>query len=106
MSNLNQQNIVLTVANIDLQFTVTRDIFNQFTNEMVPNDKVAPANQFLARSINDDSKADFAKIVKDYPGSEIEIAGALAEEYKPDLSIIVKKPKTNANKSSDAPTAN
>lgn len=94
---MNEQKIVLEVNNVDMNFLVTREIFDKYSDEMGMNDKVAPSNQFLARSVEKDSKKDLMEFLKTTPGGEIELAGVLATEFKPDTSIVVK-PRSNAAK--------
>jgi hypothetical protein len=87
----NEQKLTLDIGDISLNFTLNRDIFNKYANEMQMNDKVAPSHNFLMRCVDADSKDALKAFVDDTPGSEIELAGALASEYKPDTQIVVKK---------------
>ncbi len=86
----NVQALAICVGLIEMNFTVTRDIFNKYTNEISADNKVAPSHNFLLRSVDDDSKDELKKFIADNPGSEIELANALASEYKPDTEIVVK----------------
>jgi len=91
MSDKNRQELTLELDGKDVDFTVTREHFNRYTNDINMNDKVAPSQQFVMRCVEDDSKEDLKQYIKDTPGSEIELAGALSSEYKPDIEIVVKK---------------
>lgn len=91
MSNKNEQLLALEIDDLELKFKVTRDIFNKYTNEIQANDKVAPSHNFLMRSVESESKEDLKTYIKENPGSELDLAGTLSAEYKPDTNIVVKK---------------
>ena len=98
MNDKNTQSFDLDVDGKEIGFTVTRDIFNKYTNEMNMTDKVAPSHNFLMRCVDDESKTDLKAHLTATPGSEIEIAGELAAAYKPDTKITVKPRKTAPSK--------
>lgn len=87
----------VTVGDIDLDFEVETDDFNQYLNEQMPNDKVAPAYNFLARTVKDESKDALKKIALDdgKPNGIVvlQIAGVLAEQFGAGVQISLKKPK-------------
>ena len=87
----NKQEFTLELNGKDVDFTVTREHFNRYTNDINMNDKVAPSQQFVMRCVEEDSKENLKEYIKSTPGSEIDIAGALSTEYKPDTEIVVKK---------------
>lgn len=94
----NQANLSVTVTGVALSFTVGRDDYNWYINNITQNNKVAPSHNFLMRTVDGHCEADLKNILNDSPGSEVQIAGAVLEEYTPDLDIVVKK-------SSGSPTA-
>ena len=98
MSDKNKQEFTLELDGKDVDFTVTREHFNRYTNDINMNDKVAPSQQFVMRCVDDASKDDLKAYIKDTPGSEIDIAGALSSEYKPDTEIVVKKRSSKPSK--------
>jgi hypothetical protein len=63
--------------------------FNSTTN----NNKVAPANNLLVSTVKQEERASLKPLLVN-PMTVMELAGALLEEYSPDLGIIVKKPST------------
>ncbi|WP_419787314.1 putative phage tail assembly chaperone [Pseudodesulfovibrio sp.] len=82
--------IVLTIKDKDITFTVGVDEYNRFVNEMQPKNKVAPAHNFLMRTVDDASKDDLRALLA-LPGASLDIVGSLVEEYVPDLNIMVGK---------------
>lgn len=95
---MSKQQITLTVGTTDLNFTVSRDVFNKYTNEMAMTNRVAPSHNFLMRAVDDDSKDTLKEFIKNTPGSEVQLAGSLAEEYTPDLEIVAKKRSSKPSK--------
>ena len=77
-----EKKISLTVNDKPLNFTVTLASYNKYM--------VAPARNFLMRSVDEDSKDALREIV-DLPGFGVQLVGALLEEYMPDVNIIVGK---------------
>lgn len=81
--------IVLTIAGTDISFSPDMATYNKYINEMAMNNKVAPAHNFLARTVDADSKEALLKIMEQ-PGATLQIVGKLLEEYTPELEITVK----------------
>lgn len=85
-----QKKIKLAVNGTDLAFDVTTELYNRYVNEMMPNNKVAPAHNFAMRCVADGSREELKSLLE-LPGAAIQIAGALIEEFMPDLSIELGK---------------
>ncbi|MCJ2164659.1 MULTISPECIES: putative phage tail assembly chaperone [unclassified Pseudodesulfovibrio] len=85
-----KKNITLTINGDDIRFEVDNDDYNKFVNEMQPTSKVAPAQNFLMRTVVADDK-DALKKLLELPGAGIDIVGNLVQEYTPALSITVGK---------------
>jgi hypothetical protein len=64
---------------------------------MTQTNKIAPAHNLLSTSVKADQRDDL-KLYLVNPVTVIQIAGALLEEFSPDVEITVKKP-------SDTPSA-
>lgn len=87
----NVQKITLTVRGTDFNFTVGRDDYNKYLNSIMPNNKVAPHHNLLMSTVDDDSRDALRTLLKETPGADMNIGGALIEEYTPDLEVVVKK---------------
>jgi hypothetical protein len=85
-----QKNIVLEINNTEIHFTVDVDAYNKFVNEMQPTSKVAPATNFLMRTVDDEDKSALRDLLK-LPGAAVQIVGDLVQEFVPDLAITVGK---------------
>ena len=89
MADAQGKNITLKVVNDEIRFKVDMLAFNSFQNEMMPDNKVAPANNFLMRTVHPEDK----KVLEGYldQGYAIDIAGFVSTEFKPALEISVKE---------------
>ena len=85
-----QKTIRLSINGTDLAFDVTTELYNKYVNDMMPNNKVAPAHNFAMRCVADGSREDLKSLLE-LPGAAIQIAGALVDEFMPDLSIELGK---------------
>ena len=70
-----QKTIRLSINGTDLTFDVTTELYNKYVNEMMPNNKVAPAHNFAMRCVADGSREDLKSLLE-LPGAAIQIAGA------------------------------
>ena len=84
--------VILIVNDEEMAFDVTLEAFNAYMNEMTPASKVAPSHNFLVRTVREESKSALTELLK-LPGAPLELAGAVVEDYKPDLRITVGKPR-------------
>lgn len=82
--------IILTANDSQLTFNVTLADYNRYINELTPINKVAPARNFLMRTVDADSK-DALRTLVDLPGVGVQLAMALLDEYMPEVSITVGK---------------
>ena len=86
----------VTIGDQDFDFNPTVDDFNQYLNAQMPNNKVAPAHNFLMRTIDENQKDDFKKIAlldgKPNGMVVLEVAGVVAGEFNGGVAISLKKP--------------
>ena len=81
--------ITLTIAGKDYRFTPDVQTYNKYINEMTMSNKIAPAHNFLSRTVMLDDKDDLLELLK-RPGAVLQIVGRLLDEYTPELEITVK----------------
>ena len=81
--------ITLTIAGTDISFEPTMTAYNSFINDMMPNDKVAPAHNYLKKIVCPESKEALDELLK-RPSAALQLAGAINKEFAPDLDITVK----------------
>lgn len=81
--------MTLTVAGTDISFEPTMTAYNSFINDMMPNDKVAPAHNYLKKIVCPESKEALDELLK-RPSAALQLAGAINKEFAPELDITVK----------------
>ena len=81
--------ITLEVAGKELKFAPTMVAYNSLLNGMLPNDKVAPAHNYLKKIVCQESKEALDELLK-RPSAALQLAGAINKEFAPDLEITVK----------------
>lgn len=89
MADCNKKKVNLLVAGTEFNFQVGIDEFTQYQNEFTPLSKVAPSENFLMRCVNNDQREELTGLCD--AGYAVDIAGAVAGEFKPEISITVKK---------------
>lgn len=89
--------ITLEVGTKDFAFTLSPQDVTKYFNAMTANNKVAPSFNLLSTTVKQEQRAELRELLAN-PVMTMQIAGALMEEYAPDVEIIVKK-------SSSTPTA-
>ena len=89
MPKANKKDVVLNVGEDELRFAVGINEFNGLQNEMLPNNKVAPSENFLVKCVHSDDKEKMLDWCD--KGFAVELAQAVAEQFKPEVVISVKK---------------
>lgn len=95
MNEVNRS-IILVVGSQEFTFSLTPLDITKYFNSTTQNNKVAPAHNLLMGTVAQDEKARLKPLLEN-PVSTMTIAGALLEEYSPDVDVIVKKPSTTPN---------
>ncbi|QYK02447.1 putative phage tail assembly chaperone [Shewanella psychrotolerans] len=86
-----KKNIALLIAGTSIGFTMTTEDYNGYLNEIMPDNKVAPAHNLVMRTVEADSKEALRGILDTSPGASMQIAGLLTQEFAPSIEISVKK---------------
>ncbi|MCY1437258.1 Phage tail assembly chaperone [compost metagenome] len=88
-----KRDITLEVGAKEFTFTLTPQDVTKYFNAMTANNKVAPSHNLLSNTVVAEQRADLRGLLVN-PVMTMQIAGALLEEYAPDVGIIVKKPSS------------
>ncbi|MGL1097548.1 putative phage tail assembly chaperone [Vibrio vulnificus] len=83
--------IVLTIGNIDLNFTPTEADYGEYMTEVAQGDLVNASHNFVMSIVDEESKDALRTITKENPGAAMQITGEVLKEYTPKLQIKVKK---------------
>lgn len=89
MSEVNRD-ITLEIAGTEFLFSLTPQDVTKYFNATTQNNKVAPASNLLMGTVQQDQKAVLKPLLAN-PVTTMTIAGALLEEYAPDVEVTVKK---------------
>lgn len=89
MAASNKKNVTLKVADTEFNFAVGIAEFNSFQNEFLPNNKVAPSENFLTRCVKQEQREKLTELCDQ--GLAIDLAQMVAAEFKPEVKIEVKK---------------
>jgi hypothetical protein len=87
------RDITLEVGDKEFTFTLTPQDVTKYFNSLTQNNKVAPANNLLVNTIKQEERATLKALLGN-PVMVMQLAGALVEEYGPDVEVIVKKPSS------------
>jgi hypothetical protein len=87
------RDITLEVGDKEFTFTLTPQDVTKYFNSLTQNNKVAPANNLLVNTIKQEERARLKELLGN-PVMVMQLAGALVEEYGPDVEVIVKKPSS------------
>ncbi|PKH06660.1 putative phage tail assembly chaperone [Moritella sp. Urea-trap-13] len=81
--------ITLGVAGKELRFEPSLAAYNKYINEMLPNDKVAPATNYLRRVVHKEDKSALDEVLQ-LPGAVMRVLHKVNEHFESGLEIEVK----------------
>ena len=91
-----RRDITLEVGDKEFTFTLTPQDVTKYFNALTQTNKVAPANNLLVSTVKQEQRATLKPMLAN-PVLVMQLAGALLEEYSPDVEIAVKKPSNTPN---------
>ena len=91
-----KREITLEVGDKEFTFELTPQDVTKYFNAVTQANKVAPANNLLVNTVKQEERATLKPMLGN-PVLVMQLAGALLEEYSPDVEVTVKKPSTTPN---------
>lgn len=82
--------ITLTINGTEITFEPTKLAYNSYINDLTMNDKIAPATNFLRRTVIAEDKEKLNEILENHVGAALQIIEKVVKQYAPDLEIEVK----------------
>ncbi|OCF98836.1 putative phage tail assembly chaperone [Gilliamella sp. wkB308] len=82
--------ITLTINGTDITFEPTKLAYNSYINDITMNDKIAPATNFLRRTVVADDKEKLNEILEKHVGAALQIIEKIIKQFVPDLEIEIK----------------
>lgn len=86
-----RREITLQIGETDFTFAVTPADVTKYFNTVTQNNKVAPSHNLLTTTVKQEQLATLRPMLAN-PVLAMKVAGALLEEYAPDIEVTVKKP--------------
>jgi len=83
--------ITLDIGEQEFTFTLAPQDVTKYFNAVTPNSKVAPSNNLLTTTVKAEQLPALRPLLRN-PVLIMQLAGALLEEYAPDVEVVVKKP--------------
>ncbi|VVN93133.1 putative phage tail assembly chaperone [Pseudomonas fluorescens] len=85
-----KRDITLEIGDKEFTFTLAPQDVTKYFNAMTANNKVSPSHNLLVNTVLPAQRDDLRKLLEN-PVMTMQVAGALLEDYAPDVEIIVKK---------------
>jgi hypothetical protein len=82
--------ITLAINGTDITFEPTKLAYNTYINDITMNDKIAPATNFLRRTVLADDKEKLNEILDTHVGAALQIVEKILKQFAPDLEIEIK----------------
>lgn len=82
--------ITLTINGTDITFEPTKLAYNSYINDITMNDKIAPATNFLRRTVLAEDKEKLNEILDNHVGAALQIIEKVVKQFAPDLEIEIK----------------
>ncbi|MFJ2451384.1 putative phage tail assembly chaperone [Pseudomonas protegens] len=89
--SINSREITLEVGDKEFSFSLSPQDVTKYFNALTATNKVAPSFNLLSTTVKQEQRAELRELLAN-PVLTMQIAGALLEEYAPDVEILVKKP--------------
>jgi len=86
-----RRDITLEIGEQEFTFSLIPQDVTKYFNAVTPTNKVAPSNNLLTSTVLPAHKDALRPLLAN-PVFVMQLAGALLEEYSPDIEIVVKKP--------------
>lgn len=82
--------VILTIDETDFEFTPTVNDHNNYTNELMADNKVAPAYTFLTRTVKSEQKEALKELLDTVPGLVMELFIEVSKAAKGGIKVTLK----------------
>jgi hypothetical protein len=82
--------IILSIGETDFTFSPTVNDHNNYTNELMPDNKIAPAHQFLTRTVEPSQKDELVELLDSVPGLVMDAFMEVTKASKGGLKVTLK----------------
>lgn len=84
------KSIVLTIGATDFTFSPTVADHNNYTNDLMPDNKIAPAHTFLSRTVAPEQKEELVELLDTVPGLVMEVFMEINKASRGGLKVALK----------------
>lgn len=96
MSHNEKREITVGLGDQEFTFNIDAKDVTKYFNAVTPNNKVAPSHNLLTTTVKQEQLASLRPLLGN-PVLTMQVAGALLEEYGPEIEVTVKKPSPALN---------
>lgn len=82
--------ITLTIGETDFTFSPTVADHNNYTNDLMPDNKIAPAHTFLSRTVAPEQKEALVELLDTVPGLVMEVFMEINKASRGGLKVTLK----------------
>ncbi|CAH8216776.1 conserved hypothetical protein [Vibrio aestuarianus] len=82
--------VTFEIGGTDFKFTPSVNDANNYTNEVMPDNKVAPARTYLLRTVDADQKEALTELLNTVPGLAVELHSKVHDASKGGITITLK----------------
>lgn len=82
--------VIVTIGGTDFSFTPTVTEFNNYVNEMMPDNKVAPMHRYLMRTVDKSQKDELNKLLNSVSGLTQDVFTTVTKEAKGGITVELK----------------
>lgn len=82
--------VILSIGETDFTFSPTVADHNNYTNELMPDNKIAPAHQFLTRTVEPEQKEELTELLNTVPGLVMEVFMEVNKASKGGVKVVLK----------------
>lgn len=82
--------IVMTIGTTDFTFKPTVQDHNNYMNELMPNNKMAPMHLYLSRTVDSDQKEALVELLDTVPGLTSEVFAEVTTASKGGITVTLK----------------
>ncbi|SHO57895.1 putative phage tail assembly chaperone [Vibrio quintilis] len=82
--------ITVTINETEFDFSPEVSNHNDYINEMMPDNKVAPARRFLTRTVNQEQKAELVQLLDSVPGLIMDLFSVVEKESRGGVTVTLK----------------
>ena len=82
--------IILTIGETDFKFKPTVADHNNYTNDLMPDNKIAPAHTFLSRTVAPEQKEELVELLDTVPGLVMEVFMEISKASRGGLKVTLK----------------